>query len=457
MHPFTKRIHLIGIGGAGMSPLAEVLLRAGHDVTGSDRRSTPVTRRLESLGIGVQYDHSPSLIARSELVIYSSAVKEDNPERRYAADHAIPSMRRAELLGELMRAKFSIGIAGTHGKTTTTALTGHLLTEAGKAPTVLVGGTLQHLGSNAVVGDSDLLITEADEYDRSFLALYPTIAVITNIEADHLDCYRDLGDITDSFVSYANRTPFYGAVIMCGDDPGVNGIFERVEKTRILYGLHEQCGYRAERIEFSIDGATFELIRHGAALGEIAIPLTGLHNVRNTLAAVAAASEMGVAIEHIRRACAGFGGVKRRFEIVGQAAGVTAVDDYAHHPSEVAVTIDAARAMGYRRIVAVFQPHLYSRTRDFESQFAQSLRKADRAIVLPIYQAREEPIAGVSAEAIVRRIEDVDKGKAIFAPSSETALEIAARELGDGDVALFMGAGDIGQAAPELLGRLSHG
>jgi len=450
MKPFAKKIHMVGIGGAGMSPLAEVLQSRGHTVTGSDRAVSDASRRLETLGIKVQYGHEPDLVKGAELLVYSSAVKEDNQERKYAADNGIPEIRRAEVLGDIMRSNFTICAAGTHGKTTTTSLIGTILTDAKMSPTVLVGGMLRSVGSHAIVGGGGIVVAEADEYDRSFLAMYPTMAVITNIEADHLDCYKDLDDIKDAFVEFTDRTPFDGAVIACIDDEGVRDILPRIRRSVVTYGTDGKADFRAVDIKFDGGRTEFSVVyKRGLEIGRVSIGIPGMHNVMNTLAALAVATETGIRFSVAADSVSNFSGVKRRFEIVGVADGVTVVDDYAHHPGEIAATIAAARSRGCKRVAAVFQPHLYTRTRDFMDQFARSLGAADLVIVTDIYKAREQPIPGVSAEGIVGRIKNT---AAYYVGDKNNVINVLSGKVGSGDIAIFMGAGDIWEVAKEFAG-----
>jgi len=451
MRPFTKKIHMVGIGGAGMSPLAEVLLSRGHTVTGSDKAVSDASRRLETLGIKVQYDHEPNLVKGAELLVYSSAVKGDNPERRYAVDNGIPEIRRAEVLGDIMRSNFTVCVAGTHGKTTTTSLIGTILTDAKMSPTVLVGGMLRSVGSHAIVGGGGIVVAEADEYDRSFLAMYPTMAVITNIEADHLDCYKDLDDIKDTFVEFTDRVPFDGAVIACIDDDGVRSVLPRIRRSVFTYGTDSKADFRAVDIKFNDGRTEFSVVyKRGLEIGHVSIGIPGMHNVMNTLAALAVATETDIRFSVAADSVSRFLGVKRRFEIVGTVDGVTVVDDYAHHPGEIAATIAAARSRGYKRVVAVFQPHLYTRTRDFMDRFALSLSAADTVIVTDIYKAREQPIPGVSAKDIVGKIKTVD---AYYVDDKNDVINVLYGKVSSGDIAIFMGAGDIWEVARDFVAK----
>jgi len=452
MKRFTKKIHMAGIGGAGMSPLAEVLLSRGHCVTGSDKAVSDSTRRLETLGIRVQCGHIPSLIKGADLLVYSSAVSDDNPERVYAAENGIPEMRRAEVLGDVMRSNFTICVSGTHGKTTTTSLVGTVLTDAEISPTVLVGGMLRESGSHAIVGSGNYIVAEADEYDRSFLAMYPSIAVITNIEADHLDCYKDIDDIKNTFVEFTGRVPFDGAVVACIDDEGVKDVLSRVRRSVVTYGLDVRADYRAVDVKPDNGRTAFEVYHKDKRLGSVSIGIPGLHNVKNALAALAVVCEIGIEFEKAADSAAKFQGVKRRFEVIGEAGGITVVDDYAHHPREITATLEAARGCGYGRVIAVFQPHLYTRTRDFMREFAVSLSAADTVVVTGIYKAREEPIPGVDAADIVNIINGNAAGepKAVYVDDKNDVIEKLRGRLNKGDMVIFMGAGDIWETAREF-------
>ena len=457
MRRFTKRIHMVGIGGAGMSPLAEVLQAHGHIVTGSDRSRSAASSRLEDIGIQVQYNHVPEFVKTTELLVYSSAVKVDNPERAYAIANGIPCIRRAELLGELMRAHFTVCISGTHGKTTTTSLVGTIFHEAMLKPTVLVGGMIRSADSHAFIGSGNIMVAEADEYDRSFLAMYPTIAIITNIEADHLDCYGTLENIKEAFVLFTERIPFYGAVVACIDDPGVRDILPRIRRSVITYGISALADYCATGISFCDGRSKFTVVKKGLKLGDITLNIPGKHNISNALAAIAVATEVGIEFVSIANSLALFQGVRRRFEIIGRHNGVTVIDDYAHHPGEIRATLDAARTNGFNRVIAVFQPHLYTRTRDFLSDFAESLGRADIVYIADIYKAREEPIPGVSSEAIVAKIVESGHQFVYYIPQKTDMVPLIAAQVKSGDAVVIMGAGDIWEIAPGLLESFCNG
>ena len=438
-----------------MAPLAEALLSRGHRVTGSDRTESAATNHLETLGVKIQYNHDPALVKEADLLVYSSAVKEDNPERVFAAENRIPMIRRAEVLGDIMRSNFTICVSGTHGKTTTTSLVGSVLTDANISPTVLVGGMFKTSGSHAIIGNGGVIVAEADEYDRSFLAMYPSIAIITNIEADHLDCYKDLNDIKNTFVQFTERVPFDGAVIVCIDDDGVKDILPKICRSVITYGIDSKADYAACDISFENGLTTFTVLHKGKKLGTVTINIPGTHNVRNALSAIVVALETGVEFQHITKTLSRFQGVKRRFEMIGTVNGVTVVDDYAHHPGEISATLDAARKFRSKgRIVAVFQPHLYSRTRDFLGQFAQALSAADLVFVTDIYKSREQPIPGVNAKDIVDNINANTNAKttAVYLNDKNDVAENLREKTKEGDLVIFMGAGDIWESAYQFAG-----
>ena len=444
-------VHFIGIGGIGMSGLAELLLTLGFSVTGSDRQSTSITLRLESLGAHIHYDHCPALIKQADIAVFSSAIRSDNPEIVYAKESGIRLMRRSEMLGDFMRMKFSVGVAGTHGKTTTTSLIGQIFQEAGMDPTVIVGGILKNTGSNIVKGSGDILVAEADEYDRSFLEMYPSMAVITTIEADHLDCYADINDIKNAFIRYMNKTPFYGAVVACIDEPKVREALLECIRPVITYGVDPTANYSARDVSFEPNRTHFSLYHAEKRLAELTISIPGMHNVKNACAACAVALELGVGIADINAGLSRFGGVKRRFEIRGVRSGITVIDDYAHHPSEISATLAAAHSAGFKRIIAVFQPHLFSRTRDFIDDFAGSLSAADEVIVTNIYKSREEPIPGVFASTIVEKIDERGHGHARYIDDMKNIPAIVHDDLRRGDAIVVMGAGDIGNICETIL------
>ena len=446
----SKKIHMIGVGGAGMGPLAEWLVDLGYRVTGSDRQRSGVTLYLESLGVAVQYDHSPSQVKDADLIVYSSAIRPDNPEREYGARHGIRQIRRADLLGDLMRVHTAVCICGTHGKTTTTSLIGTLLKEAKFDPTVLVGGMLRESGTHALIGHGNLVVAEADEFDRSFLAMHPTIAVITNIDVDHLDCYRDFDEIKEAFVAFTEKVPFFGDIIACVDDPGVREVLPSVAANVTTYGIDGEADYRAVEIKFEQGFASFDVIERSVKIGRTKLSIPGMHNVRNALAVIAAGRLFDIDFQLIEKTFSSFRGVRRRFEVIANVKGCTIIDDYAHHPRELQATIEAARTSGAVRVLAVFQPHLYSRTRDFLDDFAAALMAAEVVYVTDIYRAREEPIANVSAEAIVERMRSRGHHDVHYIAERGELKKILPPLLLKGDYLLFMGAGDINESAYAL-------
>ena len=445
-----KKIHFVGIGGIGMSGIAGILASDDFDVSGCDLRASATTELLERRGIRVFVGHDRGHVERVDLVVYSSAVKGEHPEVLEGRRLGIPVVRRAEMLGEIMRWMRGVAIAGTHGKTTTSAMVSMVLSDAGLDPTVIVGGMLRNLDTNAMLGRSDLLVVEADEYDRSFLTLHPHIAVITNIESDHLDIYRDLDDIRETFDRFADGLPFYGTVIGCVDDGNVAALLDARTRGIVRYGLGPLSDLRATNLAFSAEGSSYDLLRHGDKLASVRLAVPGQHNVRNSLAAAAVGLELGVAVPEIVAALGRFRGVERRFQLLGECAGALVIDDYAHHPTEIRATLDAARR-GYpgRRIVALFQPHLYTRTRDFAADFAAALENADLALVAPIYAAREQPIDGVTA-SIISDAATSGRLRLIDRSHEEIAGEIR-KLLEPGDVFIIMGAGDINEVAQLLL------
>jgi UDP-N-acetylmuramate--alanine ligase len=441
-----RRIHFVGAGGVGMSGLAEILLLSTPlTISGCDRERGENTDRLEGLGAKILLGHDPAHLADVDLVVISSAVDDSNPEVAAARERGIPVIRRAQMLGQIMRLKQGIAIAGTHGKTTTTSLVGMVLTEAGFDPTIVVGGRVRILGTNARLGRGDFLVAEADEYDRSFLELTPDVAVITNVEADHLDCYRDLADIVDAFVLFANAVPFYGAVIACLDDPGVGAVLPRVEKRIVTYGESPQAHLRARNIALEASGTRFEAWdSETGLLGEVRLPLPGRHNVANALAAIAVGRELLIPFAEIARALAGFTGVVRRFETKGERNGVLVVDDYAHHPTELAATLSAARQVyPERRLVACFQPHLYSRTRDFATEFGRALLGADVAVVTDVYPSREKPLPGVTGQLVVQAAKEAGHRNLVYVADKKKVGERLEKLLRSGDLLLTLGAGDV--------------
>lgn len=440
----VRHLHFAGIGGAGMCGLAELLHGEGFEVSGCDLAASETTARLARLGIKVALGHAPDHLEGVQVLVISSAVPGGNPEVEAARRRGIPVIRRAEMLGEISRLKWGIAVAGTHGKTTTTSLTGFVLTHAGLDPTVVVGGRMHFLGAHARLGRSDYLVCEADEFDRSFLALSPVLALITNVEPEHLDTYGSVEAMEEAFVTFANRVPFYGATIACLDDPGVRRLLPRLSRRTVTYGFSPQAEVQGRRPRFSSTGAACKVVEHGTELGELSLPLPGRHMLANALGATAAALEIRVEFGKIASAVAAFTGVARRFERKGERSGVVLVDDYAHHPSEVAATLQAARqSFPDARLVVAFQPHLFSRTKAFAREFGDALLSADVVLVLPIYAAREEPIPGVTHQLVVEAARGSGHREVFATGSFAEALAALEELLRPGDVLLTLGAGDI--------------
>ncbi|MGB5162405.1 MAG: UDP-N-acetylmuramate--L-alanine ligase [Thermoanaerobaculia bacterium] len=447
-------VHFIGIGGAGMSGIAEVLLDYNLEVSGCDQSMSETTERLAELGATVYQGHSAEHVERVDLVVISSAVSKDNPEVVAARQNNITVVRRAEMLGELMRLKYGVAVAGTHGKTTTTSLIGTVLTEAGLDPTVIVGGRLRVSGTGARLGKSEYLVAEADEYDRSFLRLQPILAVVTSIDEDHLDTYANLDEIRKAFVTFAGKVPFFGQAILCLDDTNIQELLPQLKQEHrvVTYGLSPQADLRATEFESTPDGSRFQVVdsRQGE-MGTIELPMPGLHNVRNSLAAIAVGQAMGVPFVSIARALAGFSGVHRRFETRGVWRGAKVIDDYAHHPTEVTATLEAARqAFPGAVIHAIFQPHLFSRTRHLALEFGRSLLGADKAVVTEIYPSREQPEPGVTSDLVVEAARRSGHRDVRSCADWREVPPMLAAEVQEGDVILTLGAGDIYRLA-ELL------
>ncbi|MCL5266847.1 MAG: UDP-N-acetylmuramate--L-alanine ligase [Bacteroidetes bacterium] len=456
MFKSVRKIHMVGIGGIGMSGIAEVLLDQGFEVSGSDRQLGEITERLSKLGAKVYKGHAAKYLNEADVVVYSSAVHMDNPELTAAAERKIPVIRRAEMLAELMRMKYGIAIAGTHGKTTTTSMTSLVLMDGGLDPTVIVGGKLSSFGgTNARLGHGEYIVVEADEFDRSFLQLAPVIAAITTLEREHLDIYTDLEDIKRAFVEFANKVPFYGFVILCLDEPSIQEILPLIRKKIVTYGLNVQSDLRAINIAFRANRSRFTLLRHGKDLGEIQLNVPGLHNIKNSLAAIGIGLELGIDFAQIRKAVESFTGVYRRLETKAEVDGVMVVDDYAHHPTEVQATLSALKS-GWpdRRVVAVFQPHLYSRTRDFHDEFGRSFLNADILVVTEIYPAREEPIQGITGELIVNDARAFGHKEAYYVPDKKELPEFLMKIKKPGDIVVTLGAGDISKFGEEFVNKM---
>lgn len=452
----VRHVHFVGVGGIGMSGLAEILRSLDFDVSGSDLKGSDVTKRLESLGVRVDLGHRAENVRDADVVVISSAVRPDNPEVLEARHRQIPVIARAEMLAELMRVKHGVAIAGSHGKTTTTSLVATVLRAAGLDPTVVVGGKVNALGSNARLGQGDLLVAEADESDGSFLRLTPTLAVVTNIDPEHLDHYGTFEKLQDAFVSFVERIPFYGLGVLCLDHPTVQSLLPRLQRRHVTYGLSAQADYRAMHVVYEGLSTRFDVYRRHEHLGEFEVRMPGAHNVLNTLAAIAVADELEVPLDVVRSALASFGGVQRRFTIVGESSdGITLVDDYGHHPAEIEATLDAARRAYERRVVVAFQPHRYSRTASLMKEFARAFNRADVVLLTEIYAAGEEPIPGISGSSLAEQVRAHGHHDVSFVETRAAATDALEKIVKPGDLVICLGAGDINKCARELLDRLA--
>ena len=463
-----QRIHFVGIGGIGMSGIAEVLLNLGYKISGSDVKPSAVTQRLEALGARVFEGHSANNVAGADVVVTSSAVSVVNPEVAEARRLHIPVIPRAEMLAELMRLKYGIAIAGMHGKTTTTSMIAAVLAAGGLDPTVVVGGRVDAMGSNARLGKSQYLVAEADESDRSFLKLTPIISVVTNIDREHMDCYRDMRDVRRTFLEFMEQVPFYGLIVGCNDDPILKRLLPRVHRRVRTYGTSRgsdlliRMGMFAKKAEEAAVPALsgfrphsrFRVISKGIEVGEFTLNIPGIHNVLNATAAIAVGMALEVPIDQIRSALDSFRGVDRRFQLRGQAAGVSVIDDYGHHPTEIRATLAAARQCGYRRIHVIFQPHRYTRTRDLMDEFATAFGDADSLLVLDIYAASEKPIEGITAKALAAHIAQAGHKSAAYGSSFADAASAVAALAEPGDMILTLGAGNVSQSGPMILEQL---
>jgi UDP-N-acetylmuramate--alanine ligase len=447
-----RHVHMVGIGGIGMSSIAEVLLHRGYRISGSDLSESDVTEHLAELGAVIHTGHRAGQERGASVVVHSSAVDPDsNPETRAARDAGIPVIARSEMLGELMRMKFGVGIAGTHGKTTTTTMAAHVISAGDFDPTVIVGGKVAAFGSNAISGGGDIILIEADEYDRTFLRLTPAIAVVTTIDADHLDCYRDLDDIRDAFVQYASSVPFFGAAILCWNEPEVRSIRERIDRRVVTYGTREDADVRAVDIEQEGRIMRFTVVQTGRELGRISLSAPGRHNVLNALAAITVGLELDMDFQAVRRGIEAFEGVDRRMHEITEAAGRLVVDDYAHHPTEVRASLEAARGCWPdRRILAVFQPHLYSRTRQLIDDFGTCFDAADVLVCMDIYPAREAPEPGVTGALVADAARASGHSAVTYEPDKSLLVDRVIGMSRPGDVIMTLGAGDIWRLNREM-------
>ena len=450
-----QHIHFVGIGGIGMSGIAEVLLNLGYKISGSDLKSSPVTQRLAGLGATIFEGHSSENVTGAEVVVVSSAITPDNPEVTEARNLHIPVIRRAEMLAELMRLKYGVAIAGMHGKTTTTSMVAAVLAAGGLDPTVVVGGRVDAMGSNARLGRSQYLVAEADESDRSFLKLSPILAVVTN-----MDCYRDMRDVKRTFLDFMSRVPFYGTVVLCNDDPVLRRLMPQVQRRVMTYGTRRGSDFHIKLAACELNASEhhplsrFQVNYRGKGLGEFTLRIPGTHNLLNATAAIAVGIGLDVSLEHIRTALDNFRGVDRRFQLRGTTAGVSVIDDYGHHPTEIRATLAAARQCGYRRIHVIFQPHRYSRTQSLLDEFAKSFQDADSIFVLEIYGASEKPIEGITGESLARRIQELGGQEARYVRSFAEAAEAVSTLADEGDMILTLGAGSVFQLGPMILEKL---
>ena len=454
-----QRIHFVGIGGVGMSGIAEVLLNLGYKISGSDLKSSAVTERLAALGAQTFEGHAAANITGADVIVTSSAISIDNPEVAEARRLHIPVIRRAEMLAELMRLKYGIAIAGMHGKTTTTSMVAAVLAGGGLDPTVVVGGRVDAMGSNARLGKSQYLVAEADESDRSFLKLSPIISVVTNIDREHMDCYRDMHDVRRTFLEFMERVPFYGLIVGCNDDPTLHRLLPRTHRRVTTYGTSRDSDFHI-RVDApqarDPDHRTlsrFQVTYKEKNLGDFALHVPGVHNVLNATAAIAVGTALDIPADQIRTALDDFRGVDRRFQLKGKAAGVSVIDDYGHHPTEIRATLAAARQCGFGRIHVIFQPHRYTRTRDLMDEFATAFADADSLFVLDIYAASEKPIEGITSAALTHRISK-DHRAAAYLPSFPEAIAAVCDLAQPGDMILTLGAGSVSQLGPMILEKL---
>ncbi|MGE0445336.1 MAG: UDP-N-acetylmuramate--L-alanine ligase [Vicinamibacterales bacterium] len=454
----TRRIHFVGIGGIGMSGIAELLANLGYVVSGSDAKRSEVTARLESsFGVRVHEGHAAAHVGDADVVVCSSAVRTTNPEVVEAHARGIPVIPRAEMLAQLMRLRFAVAVAGSHGKTTTTSMVAVVLERAGLDPTAVIGGRLSAFGSNARLGRGELMVAEADESDRSFLMLWPSIAVITNIDREHMENYGSFAELQQAFADFANKVPFYGAVVACADDPQLAPVLPQLTRRVITYGFGAGAQVRGEGVELGTFGSRCTVTRRGERLGTLQLTVPGRHNLQNALAAVAVADELGVGFDRTAAALADFHGAERRFQRHGEAGGVLVVDDYGHHPTEIAAVLAAARVSLGRRLIVAFQPHRYSRTQQLMADFGPSLREADLIVLSDIYAASEDPIPGVTVEALAEAIRSGSGRPVQVAPTLDDTLAAVLATARPGDAVITLGAGSIGTLPRRLMAALEGG
>ena len=452
-----KHIHFVGIGGIGMSGIAEVLLNLGYRVSGSDIKESDTTERLRKLGGEICIGHGAENVVSPHVVVISSAVKNDNVEVIAAREKQIPVIPRAEMLAELMRLKYGVAVAGAHGKTTTTSMVATVLAAGGIDPTVVIGGKLNSLGTNAKLGQGEFLVAEADESDGSFLKLSPTIAVVTTIDEEHLDYYKDITEIKDAFLEFINKVPFYGLSVLCLDQPHIQALLPSVQKRYQTYGMSTQADYQARDVSLRPLGSRFRVLHHREDLGWFDLSVPGAHNINNSIAAIAVARELEIGIETIRKALKEFSGVQRRFSIKGEVNGIVVVDDYGHHPTEVRATLAAAASGMERRVVVVFQPHRYTRTQHLFDKFLTSFNQADKLVIMDIYAAGEKPIPGISGQALYEGIKKYGHRDVTFIPDKDKVAAHMATVLRKGDLMITLGAGDVWKIGEQVLEQLQHG
>ena len=449
-----RQIHFVGIGGSGMSGIAEVLVNLGYQVSGSDQKRSAVTDRLASLGARIFEGHAAENVAGAQVVVTSTAVKATNPEVVQARRQGLPVIPRAEMLAELMRLKYGVAVAGSHGKTTTTSMVAMVLDKGGLDPTVVVGGRVGTLGSGARLGKGEFMVAEADESDRSFLKLTPTVAIVTNIDREHLDTYKDLADVKEAFLNFVNKVPFYGSAVLCLDDPAVQDILPRVERRVVSYGVSRQAEVSARDVVLGPMGSSYTAASGSTTLGRIDLAVPGHHNVLNSLAAVAVGLDLGVPFPAVQEGLASFTGVDRRFQLRGEAGGITVIDDYGHHPTEIRATLETLRGRaGTRRTVVLFQPHRYTRTQHLWDDFCRAFHLADLVVIVDIYPAGEEPIEGISSEALADAIGRRGHRHAVYGGDLRGVVEHLMDEVREGDVVLTLGAGSVWTVGDELLRR----
>ena len=457
-----RRIHFVGIGGIGMSGIAEVLANLGYEVTGSDLKESDTTRRLGAMGVKISIGHREEHVGEAHVVVISSAVRSDNPEVTAAKRRSIPVIPRAEMLAELARLKYGILVAGAHGKTTTTSLISTVLGQGGFDPTIVIGGKLKGIGSNARLGSGNFLVAEADESDGSFLKLSPTIAVVTNIDREHMEFFKTMDRLKEAFLSFINKVPFYGAAFICLENSYIRELIPDIHRRYVTYGFSPEADIHAANIEKSFMAVSFDLVYHGENAGRFSIPVPGMHNVLNALACIGVALELKMDPEQIRSALAGFSGIQRRFEFKGEGTGIRVYDDYGHHPTEVRATIMAAREnmqyLGTRsQLFVVFQPHRYSRTSDLMDEFASSFDAPDHTVLLDIYAAGEMPLEGVDSKALLQKIRDKGNSNAVYFADREEALRYLSAGMHEGDLLLTLGAGDVWKLGERFVEMLHEG